>query len=105
MSRKRAGRPVPEITRGAFPLLGTFLRGYLHEDWMGDHETAAEARDAFLRDTSADERRTFAAECEAFHALTAALPLELLRRAIRESLGSAWYPETVEEVRAVLRVP
>ena len=41
MSEKRHHhpRPAPEITRGAFPILATFVRGYLHQDWELDYET------------------------------------------------------------------
>ena len=96
-------RPAPEITRVSFPMLSTFLRGYLHEDWTLDYESPAEARDAFLQDASADERRGFAAECEAFHARTASLSLDEVREVLDAALGGHWRPESLDEVRAVLR--
>lgn len=107
MSRKppKTRRPVPEVTRGAFPMLSTFLRGYLHQDWEADYETPVEARDAFLADTSADERREFALECGAFRRLTDELSLGDLVRVLDDSLGSAWAPASASEVREVLRVP
>lgn len=99
---KATPRPAPEINRGAFPLLATFLRGYLHEDWQLDYETPAEARDAFLADASPEERRAFALECEIFLARTAALSLGEVRRVLAEALGSAWHPATLDEVRGLL---
>ena len=86
-------------------MLSTFLRGYLHEDWMADYETAVEARDTFLADASADERREFAMECRTFHERTSTLSFEDLTRVIGESLGSAWAPADVAEVHDVLRLP
>lgn len=102
MTRRRAKRPAPDITRVSFPLLAAFVRGSLHEQWQAEYETAAEARDAFVRDLSAGERRAFAMECEAFLALTAGLDLAGLLPVLRESLESGWAPGGVEEVRAVL---
>lgn len=104
MSRRPHPRPAPEITRGAFPMLSTFVRGYLHEDWVTDYETAAEARDAFLADASAEERHEFALECEVFHKRTQGLSLGDVTRVLGESLGSAWAPTSLDEVREVLRV-
>ena len=106
MSEKRhRKRPAPEITRGAFPVLSTFLRGYLHEDWQLDYETTREARDEFLKDATGAEREAFLAECEIFHARTAPLSFAELREVIAGALGSAWEPENPDEVREVLRVP
>lgn len=98
-------RPAPEVTRGSFPVLATFVRGYLHEDWMLDYETAHEARDEFLRDALPAERREFREECEIFHQRTSRLSIEELRQVLAAGLGSAWSPADAEEVRDVLRVP
>lgn len=103
MTRRRRARPAPEVTRVAFPLIAALLRGYLHEDWPADYETAEQAREAFLADASPEERRAFARECEAFHALTAGLSMADLRTVLHESLGGAWEPVTPDEVRQVLR--
>lgn len=106
MSDKRQHkRPAPEITRGAFPVLSTFLRGYLHEDWERDYETPREARDEFLKDATAAERREFRTECEIFHARTAQLTFDDVTDVLAGALGSAWRPADVDEVREVLRVP
>lgn len=105
MTERRHPRPAPEITRGAFPMLATFLRGYLHEDWGLDYETAQDARNDFLRDASPEERREFLRECEIFHERTTHLTWEDMRRVLSESLGSAWSPVDTSEVRDVLRVP
>jgi hypothetical protein len=102
---RRHGRPAPEITRGAFPILATFVRGYLHEDWDLDYETARDARDEFLRDALPEERQEFRRECAIFLERTAALTLEDLREVIARGLGSAWAPADAAEVRDVLRVP
>ena len=98
-------RPAPEVTRGAFPVLTTFVHGYLHEDWMLDYETAREARDEFLRDALPEERREFDRECRIFHERTSRLSIEEVRQVLVEGLGSAWSPEDLAEVRDVLRVP
>lgn len=103
MSAKRVRRPAPEVTRLALPMLATFLRGYLHEEWTADYETAVEARQAFLEDASPAERLAFARECEAFHTLTARLSFDELVRVLHEALGSAWQPEDADEVRRVLQ--
>mgnify|MGYP001175526340 CR=1 FL=1 len=103
MKRRRPPRAAPDVTRTAFPLVGVFLRGYLHEDWEADFETAVEARDAFLDDASAAERRAFAVECEALHVLTAALTLDEWLPVLHVRFGSAWQPASVDEVRQVLR--
>jgi hypothetical protein len=98
-------RPAPEVTRGAFPVLATFVRGYLHEDWVLDYETAHDARDEFLRDALPAERREFHEECEIFHQRTGGLSIDQLRQVLADGLGSAWSPADVAEVRDVLRVP
>lgn len=107
MSEKRHHhpRPAPEITRGAFPILATFVRGYLHQDWELDYETPREARDEFLRDASQGERHEFRKECEIFHERTQRLTIEDVRQVLAEGLGSAWTPAVLAEVRDVLRVP
>ena len=106
MSEKRhRKRPAPEITRGAFPVLSTFLRGYLHEDWQLDYETARDARQEFLEDATRAEREAFLAECEIFHARTAQLSFAELREVLAGALGSAWEPDDADDVREVLRVP
>ncbi len=102
MSAKRVRRPAPEVTRGALPLVAAFLRGYLHQDWEADYEAPEEARDAFLEDASPEERRAFLRECEAFHTLTASLDLADVSRVLQDSLGSAWQPAALAEVRRVL---
>lgn len=105
MKGKRARRPAPEVTRVAFPMVATFLRGYLHEDWTADYESAFEAREAFLEDASPEERRAFTLECGAFHTLTAGLSFDEMLRVLHEALGSAWQPEHLTEVRRVLQGP
>lgn len=105
MKAKRARRPAPEVTRVAFPLVAAFLRGYLHEDWAADYESAVEAREAFLADASAEERHAFALECGAFQTLTARLTVDEMVRVLHESLGSAWQPADLAEVRRVLQIP
>ena len=102
MTRRRTPRPAPEVTRVAFPLITALMRGYLHEDWDADYESAAEAREAFLQDVSTGERRAFAVECDAFHTLTAGLPLRDVVRVLQEALGGAWAPADLSEVRSVL---
>jgi hypothetical protein len=103
--KRRVDRPAPEITRGSFPMLATFLGGCLREGWQIDYETPAEARDAFLVDVSPAERREYALECTAFHERTAHLALADVQSLISGVFGSGWAPADEQEIRAVLRVP
>lgn len=75
----------------SFPVLAQFAAGYLHEDFVLEHQTPAGARDAFMRDANATERAAFAKEAvrycsEAKDAAWADV------RASFESLGGAWRP-------------
>ena len=68
-------RLAPEVTRGAFPLIATFLRGYLHQDWAMDYESPQQARDVFLDDASSDERAEFVREAARLSTVLAHMPL------------------------------
>lgn len=91
----------PEITLGAFPIVAAFLRGYLHQDWMMDYESAQHARDVFLDDASADERTEFAREALHLERLLAAMPLRDVTLVLTERLGGQWLPESLDEVHSV----
>ena len=94
-------RLAPEVTRGAFPLVATFLRGYLHQDWAMDYESARQARDVFLDDASADERAEFMRETLRLERVLAAMSLRDVTVLLTERLGGQWLPESLGEVHSV----
>lgn len=95
---RSAHRPLPE----EYPALSAFLRGYLHEDFEGEHGDAGSALAAFLGETSAAEREALAAEARRLLDAVSSLPARRLPRLL-SALGGAWEPADGEEVRALLR--
>jgi len=93
---------VPVVSREEFPELAAFVRGYLHEDYLVEYGSAEAARDVFLADASADERRALADECRAFLATVAGQPVSVVRRILTHDLGCAWRPARTADVVAVL---
>ena len=85
----------------AYPELRRAFEGYLHEDFIEEHGTAARALDAFVSDANAGERRRLAAEITRFLAKTSRLDLEAAS-ALLADLGAAWAPPSVEVLRATL---
>ena len=94
-------RLAPEVTRGAFPLIATFLRGYLHQDWAMDYESPQDARNAFLEDVDAGERRAFDREVGRLAGVIARLSLGDVTALLTERLGGAWMPGSLDDVRSV----
>ncbi len=94
-------RLAPEVTRGAYPMVATFLRGYLHQDWAMDYESPQQARDVFLDDASADEREAFTREAGRLAGVLAPLSLRDATRLLTDRLGGQWQPESLDEVRSV----
>ncbi len=95
-------RLVPEVTRGAFPMVATFLRGYMHQDWVIDYESPQQARDVFLADASPDERVEYAREAARLAHLVSAMPLRDVTLLLTDRLGGQWLPDSVDEVLSVL---
>lgn len=98
-------RVAPEVTRGAFPLIATFLRGYLHQDWAMDYETPRDARNAFLEDADAGERKAFEREAGRLAGVIATLSLRDVTVLLTERLGGAWMPDSLDEVHSVFTRP
>lgn len=94
-------RLAPEVTRGAFPMVATFLRGYLHQDWAMDYESPQQARDVFLDDASSDERAEFVREAARLSTVLAHMPLGEVATLLTDRLGGQWLPESLDEVRSV----
>lgn len=95
-------RLAPEVTRGAFPMLATFLRGYLHQDWALDYESPQQARDVFLADASVEERAEYAREAQRITHLVSAMSLRDVTTLLTDRLGGHWIPESLDDVLRVL---
>lgn len=98
MTPGRRTRPLGD----EFPALQSFLAGYLHQDFMQEHKTAAGATRAFQRDADAAERRQLAGEAARFAALIESWPWSEVRDALTE-LGAAWRPRSRAVLVAVLK--
>ena len=90
-TRPRRPGTTSTPTRDAWPHLAAFLSGYLHQDFLLDHATPADALRAFLADGSAAERRGLRRDWRAFAAATGHLTWREQRRALL-ALGGAWSP-------------
>jgi hypothetical protein len=86
-------RRVHTLNRRRFPTLARFASGYLHQDMAVEHGSPRAARDAFLADASAAERRAFADEAALFVTVTADWPAADARAAFA-GLGGAWAPRS-----------
>lgn len=86
-----------------FPRLRQFVGGYLHEDFVQEHDTPTGARDAYLRDASHGERTAFQAEAAAFLEATDHLEWSEVR-ALFGALGGAWLPRSRAALAALLQV-
>jgi contact-dependent growth inhibition (CDI) system CdiI-like immunity protein len=84
-----------------YPELRRVFEGYLHEDFLEEHDSAAAALRAFEADANAGERRRFHADAARFLHATAALPFAEVG-ALLSQLGSRWTPASREELVAVL---
>lgn len=96
--------PPPRPRRAAtpaYPALGRFLDGYLHQDYRLEHESPVEAARAFRRDATAAQEARVAAELERFLAAAAEWPEERWQRALVR-IGGAWRPEALDDLRALL---
>lgn len=93
----------PVARRDDFPLLGTFFRAYLHEDFLEEHASAARALEAYRDDLTPARRRALAAECGRLLAALAGARLPALRRLLYDEFGSAWEPASRDELVELLR--
>ncbi len=87
--------------QSSFPTLQQAFSGYLHEDLMAEHGSAAAAVRAFLDDVSTAERARFWKEAEHFLALTSNMKIDDLRAAVGR-LGGQWAPPSREALVALL---
>jgi hypothetical protein len=97
MTASKQGALHPEN----FPMLSQFVSGYLHQDFMLDYRTPAEALVAFLKDASVAERTQFRREAARFAKESAQLAWADARRAF-EALGGAWSPSSRRGLVALL---
>jgi hypothetical protein len=95
-----------EISAAEFPALRQFLRGYLHEDWREENETAADAARQFLEDADATERQHVANEWQKFRERTKGASLEVMNRILDQTFGAGWRvldPVELDAVSLVFR--
>jgi hypothetical protein len=88
---------MPE--RSELPMLSAFLSGYLHEDFVAEHETPEGAIRAFARDATAAERRRLASDLERYLALSTGWSWRDVKRGWA-SLGGAWTPRSRQALAA-----
>jgi hypothetical protein len=80
-----------------FSALQDFFGGYLHEDFVEEYGSAAEALKAFLADASGDEIQNVKDEWLRFRAALKNQPFAETQTAVRR-LGAAWQPADPAEV-------
>ena len=104
MASKRPQNPTTSkkgVSAAEFPALRQFLRGYLHEDWMEEYDSPAEAVRQFLEDADAGERQQLASEWQMFRERTKTEPLAAVGKLLADKLGSSWRPRNAEELEEV----
>lgn len=84
-----------------FPHLRQVFGGYLHEDFLEEHDSAAAALRAFLGDADAAERKRIAKETRRFLDLTKDVEFEAVLTLLHR-LGARWAPASRQELSAVL---
>ena len=82
---------MKELHASAFPELRQVFTGYLHEDYIAEYGSAANALAAFHDDASDAERRRFRKEARRLLTATESLEFWTVVRLL-ESLGSRWVP-------------
>ncbi len=83
-----------------FSALQDFFGGYLHEDFVEEYGSAAEALQAFLSDASGDEIQNVKEEWQRFRDALKDRPFGERQAALRR-LGAAWQPEDDAELAAL----
>jgi hypothetical protein len=81
------------FTPANYPALREFLPAYLHQDFMQEYGSAAEAAKAFLADASGDEGEDVKNEWRQLRKSFAAQPFSEFQGALHK-LGSAWRPQS-----------
>jgi CdiI immunity protein len=86
-----------------YPALRDFLPAYLHQDFGEEYGSAAEAVSGFVSEASGDEILLVKEEWKKFRADFAEHSLREKQSAL-EHLGSAWLPQSEDELREVDKV-
>jgi hypothetical protein len=92
---------MKRLKASEFAEMRRVFAGYLHEDFLEEHGTAAAALRAFLEDANSVERQRFSSEARRFLDLTAALDFADVR-ALLARLGCRWTPPSREALTAAL---
>lgn len=81
--------------------LVSLCAGYLHQDFVVEHGSAAAAVDAWLAEADAEATASLAGEWRRFLNLTGGESVAQRARALRELAGGAWAPADEAEFAAV----
>jgi hypothetical protein len=92
---------MTRVKTSDFPELRRVFAGYLHEDFLEDYGTPAEALRAFIEEASAAERTRFREETRRFLDCTSDLDFAKLL-ALVGRLGSRWRPSSREALVSTL---
>jgi len=98
--------PAGAISAADYPALRQFLRGYLHEDWREEYDSAADAARQFAEDADAGERQQLALEWQRFREHTKNWSLAAINQVLSGTLGGSWRvtdPSELDAVSLVLR--
>ena len=95
-NRRRGRRRM--LSASDVPALAGFARGYLHQDVLTEHGSAAEAVRAFCRDSTGPEQAALTSDFGRLIATAADWPAAALARWFRDDLGAAWSPDTFDDV-------
>jgi hypothetical protein len=91
---------TPEISAAEFPALRDFLRGYFHEDLLGEYGSAEAAVRQFRKDADEQQRKAVA---EDWTRLMERVPWAAMNAAIGK-LGSAYEFESADEFKRVVAI-
>jgi len=91
----------PPLDARSLSTLADFARGYLHEDVLAEHGSAAGAAAAFCQDASADERRRLVADLARLVEVARTWPAVKLSRFFERDLGAAWTPQSLSDLQAL----
>jgi len=92
---------MKRATASDFPELRRVFAGYLHEEFVQEHGTPAQALEAFRHDADAGERTRFAQEATRFLEQTRALDFDDVAELV-SALGSAWTPASRHDLEVLL---
>jgi len=99
----KTGKDERKVKPEDFPALAQFFGGYLHQDFLLDHESAPAAARSFRADASPEEARAVDDELDRLLAMTERWTVTQIRRFLK-ALGAAWLPSSRADLEA-LRAP